>query len=273
MKRLKFKDVACKKKMKDVLKNIFVVRDDADVETKVKSLAEWLDADPEDVEVLSDTDFEVDGKHYIVADYDTAKDLAVERARDLLEDMGCESLSPDFLEYVIDNFVEEDGLEDLIYEDVENLINNDYDDDDVMEFAEDYGLIDDNDYERVYTGDINDLRERLIEATADKKKQEGIDYFRDYFGSTEELGDWLIEQGLLDYDKIAEYIVDEDRMTGYGFGIQLAGYDSEENELGNDLYAYRDSKKRMLARKCRNDSISRRKHLTRDRRVRHIKHR
>ena len=59
------------------------------------------------------------------------------------------------------------------------------------------------------------------------------EYLCDTMGE-DEVCDLLVENNAFDDEAIAEEVINSD-----GIGIQLASYDSEELDLGDDLFAYR----------------------------------
>lgn len=133
MKNLKFRDAVCKRRLRDELRHILVARDDADEKTKVRELAEWLDVGPEDIEVQSDVDFYVDGEHYIVADYDKAYELATKRVRDFIDTEGLTNFSESFKGEVLNYCLNKDELRDIVREDIEYQVVDEYDVDDSVE--------------------------------------------------------------------------------------------------------------------------------------------
>lgn len=224
-----------------------------DYELARKNLAEYLGVEVEDCEIEYEQgeSCEIDtpeGEYLVCNDYDTARELAVESARDLLDDIGLEGLTQSYRTYVLNNsdFFDKDWFEDAIRGDLENYLTDiEYDyshkyENRLVEELAVNDIIDDDDLEEGDDGllylkrdlDISDLKEHYID-----DKMGSSDDFVQYFIANYGLNyfeEVAKNNNLVDYDAIAEDIVDTD-----GIGMQLASYDSNEHELADDMYAYR----------------------------------
>lgn len=170
--------------------------------------------------------FGYDGYEYIVGTSDEAHDWAIEDVKNLWDDIGFQSFSEDFQEQVLDNdrLFNMNRLQYIMEEDIETIVDG-YTDIEVDEDCERYGINPEG-------KDDDEKRSLIMEAMAEQYDSP-VQYFRDLFGE-KEFSDFIVEQGLLDVDAIAEEVVRVD-----GCANSLAGYDGEEIDLGNDLYAYR----------------------------------
>ena len=224
---------------------------------KIKALAQYLDIDEEEInegwdENHFDTDY--DGK-YIVCDYDTAYALAIEDVKNLYDELGLDSFSERYQEYILDNFLDEKALQDTMYEyikddvynrDDEEIIENakDWDlidEDEIIEKAKKEGLIDEDDYYASLDDidnledfvDVGDLREKIIDETYSDYKDNPVSYFKEFMDD-EEFSKWIKKYDYVDLDAIARDVVRTD-----GIGQQLGSFDFIEIALDDDLYAYR----------------------------------
>lgn len=267
-------------------------------EDKIQALAEYKGVEIDEVEEGYDENhFEVDGEEWIVADYDTAYDLAVEDARSVMEDdLGLDALSEFAQEWAIDNACDSDWFDEAQQEsnefyaqDVWEESDTDYGNRAIQELDDNEGLDDeeggfvievskdgeffyvdkkgeltddlykakrfltssnvskskefnkyydllDEEYDDVYDTfeeelvDKDDICERLAESMWE---DDSIEWYKNVFGD-EELSQIAREKGLFDWQKIAEYCVDNDGVANY-----LSRHDGKEIELANDLYGYR----------------------------------
>lgn len=224
-----------------------------DTEKKIELLAKYLEVDPSEIE-QSDYDentFEVagDGDEYLIVDEDTARDLAKESVRNIIDDLGISAFAPDFQNWILENALDYDFEEALresmsgYIEDIELESSNTFDSRLIEELVE-AGILDDEDFEVDEDGEIDYLTLK-DSVDLDAKKEEYLDklvydagdpqqwYINNYgVDSVKDLvrGGWAT----LDEDMIADEVVDTD-----GVALQLASYDGEEIDLGEDMFAYR----------------------------------
>lgn len=224
-----------------------------DTEKKIELLAKYLEIEPSEIE-QSDYDentFEVagDGDEYLVVDEDTARELAEESVRNIIDDLGISAFAPSFQDWILENALDYDFEEALresessYIEDIELESSNLFDNRLIEELVE-AGILDDEDFEVDEDGEIDYLTLK-DSVDLDAKKEEYLDkliydagdpqrWYIDNFGidSVKDLvaGGWAT----LDEDKIASEVIAED-----GIAMQLASYDGEEIDLGEDMFAYR----------------------------------
>ncbi len=224
-----------------------------DTEKKIELLAKYLEIEPSEIE-QSDYDentFEVagDGDEYLVVDEDTARELAEESVRNLIDDLGISAFAPSFQNWILENALDYDFEEALresessYIEDIELESSNLFDNRLIEELVE-AGILDDEDFEVDEDGEIDYLTLK-DSVDLDAKKEEYLDkliydagdpqrWYIDNFGidSVKDLvaGGWAT----LDEDKIASEVIAED-----GVALQLARYDGEEIDLGEGMFAYR----------------------------------
>lgn len=224
-----------------------------DTEKKIELLAKYLEIEPSEI-AQSDYDentFEVagDGEEYLVVDEDTSRELAKESVRNVIDDLGISAFAPDFQNWILENALDYDFEEALresmssYIEDIELESSNEFDNRLIEELVE-AGILDDEDFEVDEDGEI-DYFTLKDSVDLDDKKEEYLDklvedagdpqrWYIDNFG-VDSVKD-LVNDGYatLDEDKIASEVIDTD-----GVALQLASYDGNEIDLGEDMFAYR----------------------------------
>ena len=218
-----------------------------DEEDRIEALAQFLGLDEEEKEEIEANDdiLTYYGKEYYVLTDDEADEKFEQYQRDLWDDMGIQSFSDNFRDWIIRNAVDTDWFEQAM-----NESNRFYCDDIVRESSKEFnnrlveecyerGLIDDDDFEENEDGDIDhelckkdndDLIELMVESMNDDW-DDPVEWYIDNFGE-EDLSDCVIEHNLVDLDKVIEEI---QKWDGRGM---LASYDGEENSEG-EFFIYR----------------------------------
>lgn len=212
-------------------------------EERIKALATYLGVEEDEItEGYDDTVFEVNGEEYRVLDDAEADEAVTNDIENLIDDIGIEAFTPSMRDWIVENAIYNvDWFDDALEEDT-NYYVNDMSDDEVVENAIDYGVIDEDDaYIEDEDGnqeinpelDIEDLGEKLVDELIDREP-DAYSWYIYNFGE-DSVRD-LIKDGTLrlNYQAIADEV-----MTWDGRGNSLASYDSEEIELDNGLYAYR----------------------------------
>lgn len=166
-------------------------------------------------------------KEYLVGDYDSSYDAAVEGVKSLLDDIGLEGVNNP--EYFIDKYFDESVFDDMVREDAENYVydiksesDSEYEN---RFYAEciDKGLLTEDEFaDGEY--DDDDLTDKFVDSYIDNYGSPS-DYFESLYGRNwaREIRGW--GDNYIDYDGIAEEIVDMDGMAN-----ELASYDGHENE-------------------------------------------
>lgn len=192
---------------------------------------------------------------FFVGTYDESYEAAKQDVLDLLDEMGTESLNPDYdwTQFVDDDYfeeaykeMEESYLRDIKFEDD---YNNIYANRLIQELVDDWNILSDDDLVLNEDGlldladedDYDDYIEQGTEALMNNIKDAYGTYAQAYL---DELGkenfDAFVKahgNDILNYDDMAEDIVDTD-----GMGNSLATYDGVENEVtvqGTDYYIFR----------------------------------
>jgi len=188
--------------------------DEMIVDERITYLAKELGVDEEDIKQgYSDDVFEVtvddEDREYLVVDEDKADEMAKDSIYKFIDELGIGGFNEWFRDWIINNAIDEDFLDDALQEEKEYFESEDEEEN--AEYVE-----------NVIDGDIDGK----------------VAYFKEMWGD-KEFGEWITEHDALDKDAIVEKVIDLD-----GRGQQLASYDFEEIELADDngyiqYYAYR----------------------------------
>lgn len=213
---------------------------DTSADARLLALAKYLDVDPEEVEEVAENEFLVNGDTYRVLTDEEADYEFDERVRSLWDDLGLDEIGDNFRDYVLENCVDTNQLEDLVREDTSDYVYN-MSDEEVADECIDEGIVESNE---VYDEesdewspelrddvDFDDLRERLID---EKFNQVGdyVEYFKDLGYDAEFFKDYIDEEAVIDALK------DDIDVNGGGRGQELSLVNGEEIELDGDFYAY-----------------------------------
>ena len=224
-----------------------------DSEDKIEALAQFLGLDEEekeDIEVDDET-LTYDGEEYLVLTDSEADDWFERYEKDLWDDIGIQSFSESFQDWIINNALDKSWFEDAMdesnrfyCEDIADERSREFDNRLVEECYE-RGLIDDDDFEEDEDGDVDheqckkdndDLIELMVE-DMNNDYDDPVEWYKDNFGE-EDLSKVAIEKNLVDLDEVIEEVKSLD-----GRGC-LAGWDGEENSEkvnGEWFYIYRQN--------------------------------
>lgn len=237
---------ACKRKNKKHLKEEFKASD------KKASLAKYLGVPEETIkETRYDSNsFETeDGEEYLVLDEDEAHKYAKEDIEGVYDDLGMESFTKTFQEWILNNAVEKYWFEDALEESERSYIDNiEYEDDDtygnrLVQEMVDAGILSDDDFEKDADGNV-DYASLKDSTDMDSKKEDFLEYlveqagdpiqwYRGAFGD-KDFSETVKENGLIDLDAVEDEAISLDGVAHF-----IATYDGEEIDLGDGLFAYR----------------------------------
>ena len=194
---------------------------------RIEALAKLLQVEVEDLTVskYDERVFEnEEADEYIVLTEEEADEAAEESIKELINDMGLESFTEDFQQWILDNCVDSDWF---------------------AEYLEDYerGYIEDirceeSDYEEYETR----LAEEMEDAGVDTEDEfleyliecydDPVEWFKDMFGM-EEFTNTIEEYNLIDWESVINEAIEVD-----GCGHFIATYDGVENEM-DKYFIYR----------------------------------
>jgi hypothetical protein len=216
---------------------------------RIQALATYLDIDPSEISNTYGNEFETPEGDYLVVDEDEAEQLARDDIENLFDELGLDSFTPDFRDWIIMNALDNDWFEDAVRESYESYVDDiEYEGDDIyenrliQELYDEYILTDDDfeqdeDGEPDYTTlldsvDIDDKKSEYIDLLI-YRAGDPVDYCGDNFG-WEWVSNMATTHNLIDMDEVVEQCIYMDGVAHF-----IARYDGNEIELGNGLYAYR----------------------------------
>jgi hypothetical protein len=238
--------------LKEKLTNKRLKEKKIDEEDRIEALAQFLGLDEEekeDIEVDDET-LTYDRKEYLVLTDSEADDWFERYLKDLWDDIGIQSFSESFQDWIINNALDKSWFEDAMdesnrfyCEDIADERSREFDNRLVEECYE-RGLIDDDDFEKDEDDDVDheqckkdndDLIELMVE-DMNNDYDDPVEWYKDNFGE-EDLSKVVIEKNLVDLDEVIEEVKSVD-----GRGNTLSTYNGEENEEnvnGEWFYIYR----------------------------------
>lgn len=224
--------------------------EDFDEDEKIQALAEYLGIDPSEISNIYDNEFETPEGDYLVVDEYEAEQLARDDIENLFDDLGLDSFTPDFKDWIIMNALDSDWFEDAVKESFEYYVEDIEDEASSMgyenrliEEMHDHQVLSDDDFEIGEDGepdlsalkdgvDIDYLKEEFVDLLVENAG-DPVEYCADNFG-----WDWVTQMAtqhnLIDMNEVVEQCIYMDGIAHF-----IARYDGEEHELGNGLYAYR----------------------------------
>lgn len=222
----------------------------------IEELAKKLELDPKTLkaeEERSDNMYTYytveteDGERYVVADYDTAEDLAKSDVKSVVDDLGIESFTKDYQDKIFNDFLDEDPFEeefDKYYrsyaEDIKGEDDDKYENRYVRELVENNVLTDGDLVKDAYgllaldeDADEDELLDEFVDAIARDYNYDYPQWMKDSLG-IDEVFRFAKENDAIDWDEVAEDAVNTDGIANF-----VASYDGKDIELGADLHAYR----------------------------------
>jgi hypothetical protein len=197
---------------------------------RIQALANHLGVSPDDITEVYGNEYETPEGDYLVVTTHEAYNLAVEDVKNCFDEMGIESFTPGFQDWILRNAVNTEWFEEAFRESTEAYVNDiEYEDGRLEEEMLDAGVITEEDVEDGY--DLEEAKERYVEYLMDG--EDPVDHFRFNFGDNY-FSEMVKRNDLIDIDAVAEECVDVDGVAHF-----LARYDGEEIDLGSGLYAYR----------------------------------
>ena len=228
------------------------------LEERIKALANYLEVSEDDIELTYDATDNVftvksTNEEYLVVDEDEAYQAAKLDIENLIDDIGIDSFSEGFQEWIFMNAVDGDWFADALRESEEYYVNDleeetygqDKFENRLIEELYENGLLTDADFsldensELDYMTlmpevDLDSLKEEYVDLLVEREYNP-IDWYINSFGS-DSFSQVCRENMLIDWDKVTEECIDVDGVAHF-----IARYDSVEHDLGDGLYAYRQN--------------------------------
>ena len=214
---------------------------------KAFSLAEYLETDIIDIDEDNENTFSVGSEQYMVLTDSEADELAIEMNVDILNEIGLFGLNSSTQDYIYSNLVKTDWFDQYMDESNRNYANENmsYAASDAKTYVNglhekmvELGIMDtpewpdEDDYGDDFEDATDEYRKKLedevennIENYVEKLNSEydsGVEYYKNNFGDDAFI-ETLKTQNLVDFDAVAQYIVDLD-----GRGI-IATYNTTED--------------------------------------------
>ena len=194
---------------------------------RIEALAKFLGVEVEDLTVskYDERVFEnEEAGEYIVLTEEEADEAAEESIKESINDMGLESFTEDFQQWILDNCVDSDWFAEYLEDYYTSYIE------DIRDEESDY-----EEYETRLAEEMEDagvdteeeFLEYLIECYEDP-----VEWFKDMFGM-EEFTNTIEEYNLIDWEAVIEESIAVD-----GCGHFIATYDGVENEM-DEYFIYR----------------------------------
>lgn len=224
--------------------------EDISDDDRISALAEYLDISEDEIKLIWDYEYETPEGDYLVVTEDEAEELAREDIINLYDDIGLESFTPYFRDWIIMNALDNDWFEEAVRESYEYYVEDIEDeassmgyDNRLIEEMHDHQVLSDDDFEIDEDGEPN-LRELKEDIDIDDLKEEFIDLLVEDAGNAVEYcgdnygWDWVTQMAtqnnLIDMNEVVDQCIYEDGVAHF-----IARYDGDEHELENGLYAYR----------------------------------
>ena len=223
------------------------INDDDIVDERIIYLANELNVDPSAIRVSKygedtfDVALEDEDRTYLVLDEDEAEERASQSVYDFIDELGHDSFTPEFQDWIYNNAFDDEWFRDFYLEDyysyaedIESEEDDEYGNRLNRECVE-AGIISEDDIvDGEYQGDTYKLYDELAQKMVDDLDGDYAGQYKLEFGSFEG-----VPNDVWDDDKIVDKVLEWD-----GRGQQLATYDGDEIELADEngyiqYYAYR----------------------------------
>ena len=194
---------------------------------RIEALAKFLGVEVDDLTVskFDERTFEnEEAGEYIVLTDEEADEKAEENVRNIIDDIGLQSFSEYFQQWILDTCVDSDWFEDFLREDMENYIEE------IRDEEPNYVKYESRLDEEMDDAGVNteeEFLEYLIECYEDP-----VEWFKDMFGM-EEFSNACEEHDLIDWEAVIKEAIAVD-----GCGHFIATYDGVENEM-DEYFIYR----------------------------------
>lgn len=210
-------------------------------EGRRNALAKYLKVNNDEIREEGNNEFAYDDATYKVLTDEEAEEEFDTKVRNLWDDLGLESIGDYLKDWVYENAIDEDALEDFVRNDVVDYYDN-MSNDEIVDEAIDNDLIAPEEaYEEDEGEDgypvlksslgIDNLKSQLVDLKMDDIDNY-VEYLRDMGYDDEFFKDYLDEEAVI------EAIKDDIDVNG-SRAQEIAYYDGDEIDLGDGLFAYR----------------------------------
>jgi hypothetical protein len=230
-----------------------VLTEDRDEYTDViQVVADYFNVPVEDITQSSwdDRVYELpNGEEYLVIHEDDVYDEVRKDVEGIFDDIGMESFTPFFQEWILYNAMDLDWFEEAqresfasYFDDITRESSDTYENRAIEELY-DAGIIDDDDFDtddegevdyNSFNGDADDYVDEYVDYMVDQA-DEPVRWFISEFGK-KSFSDTVKEHNLIDMDMVIDECLDVDGAAPF-----LARYDGKEHEIGGPYLAYRQN--------------------------------
>lgn len=195
---------------------------------KIMQAVEYFESNYNDdvtiVNIIDDNKIELNDIEFLIVDEEEREEIFAEYQVNLIDDLGLNAFTPEGRQYIIDNCLDVEEIENYRNECNENYI----------ESIRDEAPQNDEEFESRLDEEINENglsnEDEYLELL--NGNDTPTQWYINEFG-IDDLNDFIKLNDLLDLDKIIEYIIEVD-----GYANSLASYNGEEIETDN-YYMYR----------------------------------
>jgi hypothetical protein len=207
------------------------LKESVEQQDRILALAKYLEVEPQDITNIYDNCYETPRGEYLVVTEDEANELAIQDIKNLYDDIGLDSFTPDFRDWIIENALDQEWFRDVVVEGYESYVKDiDYEDGRLEDELLDAGIITQEDVKNGY--DKEDAMSKYVDYLVGSV-DDAVTYCGDNYG-----WDWVsgaaTEHNLIDLDVVCEQAIQLDGIANF-----LGRYDGKEHQLEGDLFAYR----------------------------------
>lgn len=173
---------------------------------KLQALANYLGVEPNYFEEESYDDNAFESKEYnegyLVLTEEEAREYADIDIRNIFDDLGLESFTPSFQDWILDNALDLEPFEQILEDEIDYFTNQEPDEE-MLELVQSY-------------------------------EGNPVEYVREHLFVGNDFKDFVKKSNAIDMDAVVEECISQDGVAHF-----IASYDGNEIDLGNGLYAYR----------------------------------
>lgn len=222
------------------------IQEELEDDERAQALANYLEVDVDTITNPYGNTFETeDGEEYLVLTEEEAREEAEQSIEGIFDDLGLESFTPSFQDWILENAVDQDWFEDAMRESYDNYIGDIRDEEDnvfenrLISEMVDEGILTEDDFDN--WGEDSPTVKEDIEMWSKEEEyldklcdQDAVEWYKDNFGLTD-FKDVIKENpNIIDMEEVVSEAISIDGISHF-----IATYDGSEIELENGYYAYR----------------------------------
>ena len=227
-------------------KGMITIKEELEDDERAQALANYLEVDVDTLTNNGGKAFETeDSEEYLVLTEEEAREEAEQSIESLFDDLGIESFTPSFQDWIFENAVDNDWFEDAMRESYDNYIGDIRDEEDnvfenrLISEMVDEGILTEDDFDN--WGEDSPTVKEDIEMWSKEEEyldklcdQDAVEWYKDNFGLTD-FKDVIKENpNIIDMEEVVDEAISQDGISHF-----IATYDGSGIELENGYYAYR----------------------------------